>query len=176
LVGPGDYTNYTEQDVSEIAKVLTGWRVAQLSAASQAATFTSTRHTTGQKKLSPRFNNAVIAENGANEYKDMIDVIFKQDECARFITRKLYRWFVNYDIPNDVETNIIKPLAVILKNNNYEIAPALKILLKSQHFFETTAYMIKSPIDLMMSATRGLGIKPPQGNVEKEYDGKIFMT
>jgi uncharacterized protein (DUF1800 family) len=178
LVGPGDYTNYTEQDVVEIAKVLTGWRVAQLTTASQLATFTSTRHTTGQKKLSPRFNNAVIAENGANEYKDMIEVIFKQDECARFITRKLYRWFVNYDISSDVETNIIKPLAVILKNNNYEIAPALKVLLKSQHFFETTACMIKSPMDLMMSATRGLGIKPPQGNVEQEYDHayNIYIT
>jgi uncharacterized protein (DUF1800 family) len=155
LVAPGDYTNYTEQDVSEIAKVLTGWRVAQLSAASQIATFSATRHTTGQKKLSPRFNNAVIAENGAQEYKDMIDVIFKQDECSRFIVRKLYRWFVNYDIPSDVEINIIKPLAVILKDNNYDITPALKVLLKSDHFFQSTACMIKSPIDLMMSATRG---------------------
>jgi hypothetical protein len=84
--------------------------------------------------------------------------------------RKLYRWFVNYEISNDVEANIIQPLATILRDNNYEIAPALKVLLKSEHFFQSTACMIKSPIDLMMSVTRGLGIAPPKGNVEKEYD------
>ncbi|MFM2392101.1 MAG: hypothetical protein RLZZ546_78 [Bacteroidota bacterium] len=171
LVAPGDYTNFTEQDVVEMAKVLTGWRLPPLSDASaQAAVFTPSRHTLGQKKLSPRFNNAVIAENGAKEYIDLIDVIFKQDECSRFIIRKLYRWFVNSEISTDVEKNVIEPLAAILRNNNYEVAPALKVLLKSEHFFESTACMIKCPFDLVMSATRGLGIKPPQGDVGKEYD------
>jgi uncharacterized protein (DUF1800 family) len=171
LVAPGDYTNYTEQDVVAMAKVLTGWRVPQLSDPNAlTATFSATRHTQGQKQLSHRFNNAIIAENGAQEYKDLIDVIFQQAECSRFIIRKLYRWFVSAEISNEVETNIIEPLALILRNNNYEIAPALKILLKSEHFFQSTACMIKSPMDLMMSASRGLGINPPQGNVEQEYD------
>jgi uncharacterized protein (DUF1800 family) len=171
LVAPGDYTNYTEQDVVAMAKVLTGWRVPQLSDPNAlTATFSATRHTQGQKQLSHRFNNAIIAENGAQEYKDLIDVIFQQAECSRFIVRKLYRWFVSAEISNEVETNIIEPLALILRNNNYEIAPALKVLLKSEHFFQSTACMIKSPMDLMMSASRGLGINPPQGNVEQEYD------
>jgi uncharacterized protein (DUF1800 family) len=171
LVGPGDYTNYTEQDVVEMAKVLTGWQVPQLSSANPlTAQFSANRHTLGQKQLSHRFNNAIIAENGAQEYKDLIDVIFQQAECSRFIMRKLYRWFVNAEISNDVEANIIEPLAVILRNNNYDIAPALKILLKSEHFFQSTACMVKNPVDLMMSVTRGLGINPPQGNVENEYD------
>jgi uncharacterized protein (DUF1800 family) len=171
LVAPGDYTNYTEQDVVEMAKVLTGWQVPQLSNANpMTATFSATRHTLGSKQLSHRFNNAVIAESGAQEYKNLIDVIFQQQECSRFIMRKLYRWFVNAEISNDVEVNVIQALATILRNNNYEIAAALKVLLKSEHFFQSTACMIKSPIDLMMSATRGLGINPPQSNVEKEYD------
>lgn len=179
LVAPGDYTNYTEQDVFEMAKVLTGWRVLQLSDPNAlTAQFSSTRHTLGTKKLSHRFNNAVIAESGAQEYKNLIDVIFQQPECSRFIMRKLYRWFVSHEISGDAETNIIEPLATILRNNNYDIAPALKVLLKSEHFFKSTACMIKSPIDLMMSATRGLGINPPQGNVEKEYDHAyhIYIT
>lgn len=171
LVAPGDYTNYTEQDVVEIAKVLTGWQVPQLSSPNAlTAQFSANRHTLGQKQLSHRFNNAIIAEHGAQEYKDLIDVIFQQAECSRFIVRKLYRWFVNSEISNEVETNIIEPLALILRSNNYEIAPALKVLLKSEHFFQSTACMIKNPVDLMMSVTRGLGISPPQGNVEKEYD------
>jgi uncharacterized protein (DUF1800 family) len=171
LAGPGDYTYFTEQDVVEIAKALTGWQVPQLSSPTAlVAQFVASRHTLGTKQLSPRFNNAVITEAGAQEYKNVIDVVFQNTECSRFIVRKLYRWFVSSEISNDVETNIIQPLATILRNNNYEIAPTLKVLLKSDHFFQSTACMLKNPMDLMMSATRGLGINPPQGNVEKEYD------
>ncbi len=171
LVAPGDYTNYTEQDVIEMAKVLTGWQVPQLGSPNELiAQFSVNRHTQGTKQLSNRFNNVVIAENGSQEYKDLIDVIFQKAECSNFITRKLYRWFVSSEITSDIETNIIEPLALILRNNNYDIEPALRVLFKSEHFFQSTACMIKSPVDLMMSATRGLGINPPQGNVEQEYD------
>jgi uncharacterized protein (DUF1800 family) len=171
LAGSGDYTNYTEEDVVVMAKVLTGWQVLPISNANTlTANFVANRHTLGTKKLSARFNNTVIAENGKQEFRDLIDVIFKQNECSRFIMRKLYRWFVHHEITADIEKNIIEPLATILRNNDYEIAPALKVLLQSEHFFQSTACMIKSPIDLIMSASRGLGIKPPKGDVNKEYD------
>jgi hypothetical protein len=171
LVAPGDYTNFTEADVIAMARVLTGWQVLPIANANTlTAQFTASRHTPGSKQLSFRFNNAVISENGAQEYRDLIDVIFQQNECSRFIMRKLYRWFVHHDITAEIETNIIEPLALILRNNDYEIAPALQVLLKSEHFYNATACMIKSPIDLIMSATRGLGINPPQGNVEAEYN------
>ena len=171
LVGPGDYSNYTEEDVENMARVLTGWRVPPISNANTlTASFDSKRHTTGAKQLSHRFNNSSIAENGDQEYKDLIDVIFQQDECARFIARKLYRWFVNSDIDEDIETNIIEPLGQEIIAEDYEIAPALKTLLKSEHFFESIACMIKTPVDLILSATRALGIEPPQGEVEDEYN------
>ncbi len=171
LAGPGDYTNYTEEDVIVMAKVLTGWQVPPISNANTlTAQYVANRHTLGSKKLSHRFNNTEIAENGQQEFKDLIDIIFKQNECSLFITRKLYRWFVHYEITTEIEKNIIEPLATILRNNDYEIAPALKVLLKSEHFFQSTACMIKSPIDLIMSASRGLGINPPKGDVGDEYD------
>lgn len=171
LAGPGDYTNYTEADVVAMAKVLTGWQVSPISNPNTlTAQFSVNRHTSGNKQLSSRFNNSVISENGNQEYKDLIDVIFKQSECSRFIMRKLYRWFVHNEITAEIEQNIIEPLATILRNSDYEIAPTLKVLLKSEHFYESTACMIKSPIDLMMSASRGLGINPPKGEVEVEYD------
>jgi uncharacterized protein (DUF1800 family) len=171
LAAPGDYTNYTEDDVISMAKVLTGWQVSPISNANTlTAQVSANRHTQGDKQLSFRFNNAVISENGAQEFRDLIDVIFQQDECSRFIMRKLYRWFVHHEITAAIETNVIEPLALILRNNNYEIVPALKVLLKSEHFYASTACMIKSPVDLIMSASRGLGIHPPQGEVEDEYD------
>lgn len=171
LVAPGDYTNYTEDDVEEMAKALTGWRALGLRTGNGLeGQFFSNRHTSGNKQLSHRFNNAVIANNNAEEYKDLIDVIFQQDECSRFIMRKLYRWFVHSEIDADIEMNVIEPLATNIRANNYDIVPALRILLASEHFFGTTACMIKSPIDLIMSTARGLDVMPNTSDVEEEYD------
>lgn len=170
-VGQGDYTNYTEDDVEVMARVLTGWSVSPVSSVDTlTARFRPNRHTDGTKTLSKRFDNAQIAENGDNEYKDLIDIIFTKKECARFIVRKMYRWFVASKIDEGVENFIIEPLATQLYNDNYNVTPTLKKLFQSDHFFESVACMIKNPIDLILSASRGLGIENPRNNVEKEYD------
>jgi hypothetical protein len=170
-VGNGDYTNYTEDDIIEIAKVLTGWKIRGLSHEDAlTAYFNNSNHSTGEKSLSHRFGNAIISENGENEYKDLIDTIFEQEECSKFISRKLYRWFVNSKITSDIETNIIGPLAKIIRDNNYDITQALKKLLASEHFFENVFCMIKSPIDLMLSATQSLLFSAPKTSVMEEYE------
>ena len=175
-VGNGDYTNYTEDDVVEMAKALTGWRVRGLANPDTlTAFFSNNKHTSGDKNLSHRFNNAVISENGENEYKDLIDKIFEQDECSRFITRKLYRWFVNSNITSEIEINIIEPLALIVRNDNYDITGALKVLLASDHFFENVFCMIKSPIDLIFSATKSLLLTAPTTSIEEEYDFALIL-
>lgn len=171
LIGPGDYSNYTEEDVITMAKVLTGWRVPRISDPDTlVASFDSRLHSSGDKQLSKHFANVVIAENGENEYKDLIDVIFQQDECSRFIMRKLYRWFVHSDLTPEVEQHVIEPLAQQVRADDYDIASALRILLSSKHFFQSTACMIKNPLDLLLSATRALGAEPPKNGLEQEYE------
>ena len=175
-VGNGDYTNYTEDDVVQMAKALTGWKVKGLNNPDTLTSFFSNnKHTTGDKNLSHRFNNAIISENGENEYKDLIDKIFEQEECSKFIMRKLYRWFVNAEISEDIEIHIIEPLAENIRNNNYEIEPALKILLSSEHFFENTFCMIKSPIDLILSATKSLLLSAPTSSINEEYEFALIL-
>ena len=175
-VGNGDYTNYTEDDVVQMAKALTGWKVKGLNNPDTLTSFFSNnKHTTGDKNLSHRFNNAIISENGENEYKDLIDKIFEQEECSKFIMRKLYRWFVNAEISEDIETHIIEPLAENIRNNNYEIEPALKILLSSEHFFENTFCMIKSPTDLILSATKSLLLSAPTSSINEEYEFALIL-
>ena len=176
-VGNGDYTNYTEDDIVEIAKVLTGWRTRGLRHADALnGYFTNGRHSEGDKNLSHRFNNAVITENGEDEYIDLIDVIFQQDECSRFISRKLYKWFVKSEITSEIETNIIEPMGVIVRNNNYNFTEALKTLLSSEHFFESTFCMIKSPIDLLFSVTKSLLFSAPTTSVKDEYDFAFLLN
>lgn len=171
VAAPGDYTHYTEDDVLAMAEVLTGWRVSPVSnPETLTASFDERRHSTGSKTLSHRFNNRVIVSNGADEYKDLIDVIFEQEECSKFICRNLYRWFVSSEITEHTEKTVIAEMATILRSSDYNIEPALRALLGSQHFFEHTACLIKSPLDLVLSASRALNVEPPADNLEARYN------
>jgi uncharacterized protein (DUF1800 family) len=155
LVGPGDYTNYTEADILAIAKILTGWR----DRGNRSSTidlidsyFTSSLHDTSTKKLSPRFNNVTIANGNELEYKNLLDVIFQHKAAGEFIARKLYQWFVSQKVDANVESEIIVPLADIIRKDNYEISNALKTLFKSNHFFSKQGCMIKSPLDFIAAS------------------------
>ncbi|MGB0929184.1 MAG: DUF1800 domain-containing protein [Chitinophagales bacterium] len=165
LVGGGDYTYYTEEDVVEAAKVLTGWR-DRLNTDSGIPTpyFTVNRHTLGSKQFSHRFDNQIIEENGENEYKDLINMIFNKRQVARHISEKLYRWFVYYVIDEAAYANVIEPMADMLIANEFEVAPVLEALLKSEHFFDVINYgvIIKNPIDFL-------------GGVVKNFD-MVFPT
>ncbi|MEM6963646.1 MAG: DUF1800 family protein, partial [Bacteroidota bacterium] len=150
--GPGDYTNYTEDDVVAIARVLTGWRHVDFSDLTLVqSSFIPNRHDTGDKQLSHRFNNMIITDQGEEEYKAVIDIIFQQDEVARFICRKLYRWFVGSDIHSDIEVNIIEPMSQMLIADSYNVKPALMALLSSEHFYEEAirGCMISHPLDFL---------------------------
>lgn len=161
LIGPGDYTNYTEQDVRAFAECLTGW--SYTAPYTIDVTFDASKHVTTDKQLSYHFNNQVISNLGNQEYLKVVDIIFQQDECSRFISRELYRWFVDYHITPEVETEIIEPMAQMIRDDNYDIVNALKALLQSEHFFSEAAYgcMIKSPLDFIMSMSQGLEFPVP---------------
>lgn len=176
LAGPGDYTNYTEDDVVAMAKVLTGWRNLGLLTNDPVnnpveGRYFNFRHDQGEKQLSYRFGNTVIPNMGDNEYKHLIDVIFAKDECARFICRKLYRWFVYYVISDEIENDVIAPMAQILIGNDYEIKPALAALLNSQHFFDMLSIgpMIKNPIDFVVSVLRTFEVDYNESNLNLYY-------
>ncbi len=170
IAGPGDYTNYTESDIKEIAKVLTGWidvgnRNPNIDVIS--STFRANQHDTTTKKLSNRFNNEVITNGDKDEYLKLIDIIFKQNEVSKFIARKLYRWFVFYEIDSVVEQDIIEPLAKIIRDNNFEIKPALKALLSSTHFYNNVGCMIKNPMDFIFNSLNQTNIKVVGTDVQK---------
>lgn len=169
LIGPGNYTNYTEADVQAAARVLTGWRDQSAPVGSY---FTASRHDTTPKVFSAAFGNATIAPNGATEYQDLVNLIFQQAETARFLVRKLYRWFVYYVVDAQVETDIIRPLATLLVQHNFEIAPVLRALFNSEHFFDVAnvGCLIKSPIDFTVGLCRQMQVAfPPASNLATQY-------
>lgn len=164
-VGKGPGSQYSENDVKEAAKVLTGW---QVNFNTYATVFNAGRHSTVNKQFSAFYGNRVItgrtgATAGNLELTDLLDMIFAQAETAKFIVRKLYRWFVYYSIDAQTETNVILPLADIFRNNNYEIKPVLQTLLKSEHFFDmlNRGCIIKNPADLVIGSIREMNVVFP---------------
>jgi uncharacterized protein (DUF1800 family) len=165
-IGIGNYTNYTEADIVQAARVLTGFR--RVSARNVIDPDTNlpkgynlfSQHHTSAKTFSSAFNNTVIRAATTDigmdtELNDFVNMIFNQQATAKNICRKLYIYFVKGTITPEVETDIITPLAQDFYNNGYEIAPIIRKLLESQHFYdlddsdatnETIGGIIKSPL------------------------------
>ncbi|MBL7742920.1 MAG: DUF1800 domain-containing protein [Chitinophagaceae bacterium] len=154
-VGIGPDSLYTEDDVIAAARVLTGWRI---NSDPLGSFFQASAHDTGAKTFSAFYNSTTIpgSTNGDQELDALMNMIFNTDEAARFICRKLYKWFVYYQIDTATETDVIIPMAQVLKSNNYDIKPALTLLFKSEHFFDTInqACYIKSPFDIIVGTLR----------------------
>jgi uncharacterized protein (DUF1800 family) len=173
-IGKGPGSQYTETDVKEAAKVLTGW---QINATTYQPVFNAGRHSTVNKSFSAFFNNTVItgrtgATAGQLELTDLLNMIFAQQEVAKFIVRKFYRFFVYYTIDADTETNVITPLANIFRSNNYEIKPVLSTLFKSEHFFDVLnqGCYIKSPADHVVGSLREMNASfPPLSDWNTNY-------
>ena len=175
-IAQGNYTNYTELDVQAAAKVLTGFADVGYRSTQSALidyTFTSTKHDSTNKQFSSAYGNAVIqgktGADGAKELDDLLALIFAQKDTdgiskvAKYMCRKLYRWFVYYEIDGTVEKNVIAPLAAIMASNNYEILPVLDALFRSAHFYDdnTIGCLIKNPVDFVVGAIRQAGISTP---------------
>ncbi|MEP6747996.1 MAG: DUF1800 domain-containing protein [Bacteroidota bacterium] len=177
-VGKGPDSHYTEGDVQAAAKVLSGWQVTQsLTDGTYSSMFTASRHDATSKTFSDFYNyngtknNVIAPQSGSLEIDAMIDMILKTNECAKYIVRRLYIWFVYSNITADVETNVITPLANILRSSNYSIPTVLKALFKSEHFFDTLNFgaMIKSPADMYVSMIREFNVALAASPVDVKY-------
>ena len=177
LAGPGDYTNYTEQDVSELARALTGWKFFTIEGSDpNDAVFVPNRHDTGEKQLSPRFDNIVITDGGEEEYKNVIDIIFQKEEVARFISRKIYSWFLHSEISAEAERTIIEPMAQMLIENNYEVKSTVRALVSSEHFYDQSfrGCMVNHPADFYFKIVNTFQIDLPEDPLERYYKYLIF--
>lgn len=168
--------DYAEDDVKKAAKVLTGWTI---NGTTFTTVFNAARHDTSSKTFSAFYNSTTIAGRtgtaGAQETDDLINMIFSKPEVAKYIVRKLYRWFVYYIIDATTEANVIVPLADILRNNNYDIKPVLSTLFQSEHFFDplNRGCMIKSPVDHVIGCLRECNVTFP--NVNPDYGDAYGM-
>lgn len=196
-VGNGDYTNYTELDVQQAAKVFSGIKTKSDRSLIDSDTSLPIgriqvgQHDQNDKTFSHRFNNQVIT-GGTNEDEivqeldDFVEMIFAQDATAISYVRKLYRHFVKSEWDDEVESDIILPLAADLKNGNYELLPVVEKLFLSQHFYdaddadssdEIIGSIIKNPVSLFNETVSflDLDIPDPDTNIDDFFQFFRFV-
>ena len=172
-VGKGPNSQYTEDDVSTMARLLVGWAFSYESKSNDngpiSTQFNAVNHNTSDKQFSAFYGNRLIkgreGQEGEKELDEAIDMIFSTNECALYLCRRLYQFFCYPIIDDTVEKNVITPMAELLRKNNYELMVPLRALLGSAHFFDTSFYnsMIKSPVEFMFG-------------FYKEFDLNLFNT
>ena len=174
--------NYTEQDIQAAAKVLSGWRNISnnLKLPYPFSTgFDYKRHNQDNKTFSAFFGNTTILNKpgaaGEQEFTEFFDMLFhyQGETIAKYVCRRLYRFFVYYVIDEETESTIITPLANQLISGNWEMKPIVQTLLKSQHFFDMAnrGVMIKSPFDFIagMLNTFNVNTTPADADCFKQY-------
>jgi len=147
----GEGEGYTEDDIKEGARTLTGYNIEDDSFAYRAG-----QHDTGMK--------TIFGKRGNFDGDDFVDLIFTRPSVSSYIIWKLYRFFVN-DLPigpTSKSKYFVKALSNLFKRHDWEIKPIIEAILLSKHFYEEKNInsIIKSPIQLVVQSVRVLN--PPQ--------------
>ncbi len=137
--------NYSEQDVRESARAWTGWRVDR---SADTVSFDPALHDSGRKTFLGRTGNF----NG----DDIVAIIFAQPQCARFFAASLLNWFVY----NDPEPELVEAVAAELRRHDFELAPVVATILRSNVFYSRRAYraLVKSPVEFVIGSHKSLGL------------------
>ncbi|WP_367773525.1 DUF1800 family protein [Flavobacterium sp. WC2421] len=195
-IAVGNYTNYTESDIVQAARVLTGFKRQSNRSVIDSETNIPkgynvfSDHNTSAKIFSSAFNNTTITSatdsmSMDNELNSFVEMIFNQQETAKNICRKLYTYFVKSNISIETENDIIIPLSQELYNNGYEIVPIIRKLLISLHFYdlddtdptdETIGAMIKSPIQQLSETCTYLQATIPNPTAEPFDYFQVFWN
>ena len=135
--------NYSERDVREAARAFTGWTNDVL-----AFRFIAAQHDAGAKTF--------LGRTGNFDGEDIVDIILEQPVTAEFIAAKLYRYFVREEIAGPVKTELGRQF----RTSGYQIKPLLTTILLAKDFYspESVATQIKSPVQLLVSTYRKMGL------------------
>lgn len=128
--------NYTEEDIKEAARAFTGWGF-NLSGEFQFRKF---QHADGTK--------TILGKTGNFTGDDVLDILLEQKQTAKYITQKMYKYFVNDDIDKDK----VEWLSKRFYQSNYNIAELMKDIFTSDWFYseKNIGSKIKSPIELLV--------------------------
>ncbi len=138
---------YTQADVIQVARILTGWTVDRPQRGG-GFVFNPNRHEPGTKKaLGKKFK-----ENGEGEGRELLHFLATRPATAQFVSRKLAVRFVSDDPPE----SLVERMAKSYLSSGGDIAAVLKTMFHSPEFWSTAVYRakVKTPLEYVVSAAR----------------------
>lgn len=144
--------NYTEKDVQESARALTGNHIDR---DHWSFIFNGNVHDDGAKTF--------LGKTGNFAAEDVVKIICAQPACPRFITRKLLEYFV-YENP---EPPLLEEAATLFRQQDLHVGKFLTALFQSQLFYSPKAQgaVVKSPVALTIGALKSFRVPVPEKNV-----------
>ncbi|MEM9437212.1 MAG: DUF1800 domain-containing protein [Pseudomonadota bacterium] len=139
----GQGRGYTEEDVKQAARALTGH---SLNFASEFEIHRQ-EHDGGRK--------TILGKNGRFDGQDLADIVLSSEQFGPYIVEKLWKAFVS-PTPDPVE---VDRLATLWKANDLELKPLLEALFLTDAFWdpENRGTLVKSPVELLAGAIRATG-------------------
>ncbi len=142
---------YTEQDIREAARAFTGY---QINRRDGTVIHDERQWDSGDK--------TIFGQTGPYDGRAVIDLIFKKKEAARFMSKKVWEFFVADNPP----ALALDALADVFTSGNFEIAPLLREIFLSKEFYSASVMraQIKSPVQYLIELLKELEITaPPAG-------------
>jgi uncharacterized protein (DUF1800 family) len=138
---------YSQKDVTEVAKVFTGWTIKQPRRGG-GYEFNERRHQPGPKFVLGKS----IKEHGEKEGVQVLELLAKHPSTARFISKKLAMRFVSDDPPQA----LVDRMASMFEKSDGDIREVLRTMFKSPEFWSPDTYRakVKTPLEFVVSAVR----------------------
>jgi uncharacterized protein (DUF1800 family) len=142
---------YNQKDVTELAKVLTGWGIEQPQRGGDFK-FNERAHEPGAKYVLGH----KIGEHGEKEGVEMLEILAHHPSTAKFISRKLAMRFVSDNPPQ----SLIDKMAETFHKKDGDIREVLKTMFNAPEFWSTDAYRakVKTPLEFVASSVRASGV------------------
>ncbi len=145
----GVNAGYTQKDVREAAKCLTGWSTGAI----DQFAYKPAWHVPGRKS----FLGTTILSNGQREVHDLLDTILGHPAAARFLVTKIWKYFVS-ETPYP---QLIEVLADKWRKSGYDIKFLMSTIFRSNYFYSSRSIktLVKNPVEVYAQATRALHVK-----------------
>ncbi|HWE02511.1 MAG TPA: DUF1800 domain-containing protein [Tepidisphaeraceae bacterium] len=149
----GEGNGYTEKDIPEVARALTGMTGRRYKGfGRQGKSDASGGHAEFVQRFHDDEPKTIFGKTGDYKPDDVVDLIFDQPQPSGYLAKRLWQFFGNPS-PSDDE---IAPVAEALRSGNWDLAPALRALFTSPAFYGDRSkwVVIKSPVELEASTLR----------------------